>query len=201
MQIFNQIYIRNGPADLPDPKCVVFQDRIRFPLGVGVGMLRGVGDSFTCKLKQSNFRNLQNSKMSSLKMSNFKCSNFKNNKVQASTNKQIETSTCRKLKFANVQFSNTQTQNFHNINIKNLVHEPSTIFIISDSQIWKYSYSRMFPYLFLCFLNYFCDKYGVPGSSFGHIIGRSKNVPKSIAIDQRSLLRRLGIIKTPPKKQ
>ena len=44
---------------------------------------------------------------------------------------------------------------------------------------------------------YFGDKYGVRGSRFGHVFGRSKNHPKSIAIDQESLISRLGIIETP----
>ena len=44
---------------------------------------------------------------------------------------------------------------------------------------------------------YFGDKYGVPGSRFGCIPGRSKNVPNSIAIDQESLISHFGIIKRP----
>ena len=68
-----------------------------------------------------------------------------------------------------------------------------------------------FPPLFLCrnasnntktiwdhpSLKYFGDKYGVRGSRFGLIFGRSRNLPKSIATDQESLINHLGIIKTP----
>ena len=57
----------------------------------------------------------------------------------------------------------------------------------------------MFPY-FLVFLKYFCDKYGVRGSRFSRFVGRSKNVPKSIAIDQESIISNWGIIKTPKKQ-
>ena len=42
---------------------------------------------------------------------------------------------------------------------------------------------------------YFSDKYGVRGSRFGNVCGRSKNVPKRIAIDQDSLISNFGIIK------
>ena len=52
-------------------------------------------------------------------------------------------------------------------------------------------------HIFLYSLKYFGDKYGVRGSRFGHIFGRSRNVPKNIANDQESLLSHLGIIKTP----
>ena len=43
-------------------------------------------------------------------------------------------------------------------------------------------------HIFLYFSKYFGDKYGVRGSIFGHIVGRSKNVPKSIAIEQESYM-------------
>ena len=49
----------------------------------------------------------------------------------------------------------------------------------------------------LYFLKYFGGKYGVRGSIFGHIFGRSENVPKSITIDQESLISHWGIIQTP----
>ena len=66
---------------------------------------------------------------------------------------------------------------------KRLVHRPSKV---SEFQIVRYE-NHIFkdvPIAFLVFLKYFGDKYGVRGSIFGHIVGRSKNVPKSIAIDQ-----------------
>ena len=44
-------------------------------------------------------------------------------------------------------------------------------------------------------LKYFVDKYGARGSRFGHICGRPKNSPKSIAIAQESLISPFGIIK------
>ena len=47
---------------------------------------------------------------------------------------------------------------------------------------------------FLYFLKYFGDEDGVRGSRFGHIFGRSKNIPKSSAIDQESLISHFGII-------
>ena len=52
---------------------------------------------------------------------------------------------------------------------------------------------------FLVFFKYFGDKYGVRGSRFGDLFGRSKNIPKSIAIDEESLISHLGIIKNPNK--
>ena len=55
----------------------------------------------------------------------------------------------------------------------------------------------MSPSFVMYFVRYFGDKYGVRGSRFGIIFGRSKNVPKSIAIDQESLISDFGIIKTP----
>ena len=47
------------------------------------------------------------------------------------------------------------------------------------------------------FCKYSGDKYGVRESRFGHIFGRSKNHPKSIAIDQESLINHFGINKIP----
>ena len=57
----------------------------------------------------------------------------------------------------------------------------------------------MSPYVFLYSLKSFGDNYGVRGSRFDHMFGRSKNIPKSIVIDQESLISYLGIIKTPNK--
>ncbi len=54
----------------------------------------------------------------------------------------------------------------------------------------------MFSY-FLVSLTYCGDKYGARESTFGHILGRCRTVPRSIAIDQESLMRHLGIIKIP----
>ena len=53
------------------------------------------------------------------------------------------------------------------------------------------------PTVFLYFSMYSGDKYMVRGSRFGHIFGRSKIHPKSIAIDQESLISHFGIIETP----
>ena len=39
------------------------------------------------------------------------------------------------------------------------------------------------------------------GSRFGHIFGRSKSDPKSIAIDQESLIKHSGMIKIPKTPQ
>ena len=50
-------------------------------------------------------------------------------------------------------------------------------------------------HMFLYCLKCFGHKCGVRGSRFGHIFGRSRNVPKSIAIDQGSLINHFGIIK------
>ena len=46
--------------------------------------------------------------------------------------------------------------------------------------------------ILLVLFKYFGDKYGARGSRFGHIFG----VPKSIAINQESLISHLGIITT-----
>lgn len=54
----------------------------------------------------------------------------------------------------------------------------------------------MFSY-FLVSLTYCGDKYVARGSTFGHILGRCRTVPRSIAIGQESLMRHLGIIKIP----
>ena len=40
-------------------------------------------------------------------------------------------------------------------------------------------------------------RYGVRGSRFSHIFGRSPNVPKSIAIDQEPLISHSGTNKAP----
>ena len=53
----------------------------------------------------------------------------------------------------------------------------------------------MFPYFLVC-LKHFGDKYGVQGSIFSRFFGRPENIPKSIAIDQESLINHLGRIKT-----
>ena len=49
----------------------------------------------------------------------------------------------------------------------------------------------------LYFLKYVGGKYRARGSTFGHIFGRSRNQPKSIATDQESLISNFGISKTP----
>ena len=72
-----------------------------------------------------------------------------------------------------------------------------------DFHVFKtYSQNNMFkdaPIISCIFLKYSGDKYGVRGFRFGHMFGRSKNVPKSIAIDQKSLIRDFGTINTPKK--
>ena len=62
-------------------------------------------------------------------------------------------------------------------------------------------YENMFKDLpILCiFGSIFGNTYGVRGSTFGYVFGRSRNVPKSIAIDQESLISVVGKIKTPQK--
>ena len=52
------------------------------------------------------------------------------------------------------------------------------------------------PHIFLYFLKYVGDKYGVRGSIFGHVFGRSKNGPKNIAVGQESLICHSGILET-----
>ena len=59
----------------------------------------------------------------------------------------------------------------------------------------KIIFSKDVPIIFMYSLNYFDDEYEVRGSRFGHIFGRSKNVPENIAIDQESWIRHFGIIK------
>ena len=48
-------------------------------------------------------------------------------------------------------------------------------------------------------LKHLGDKYGVRGSRFGHILGRSKNVPKSVAICPGVKISHFGIIETSKK--
>ena len=69
----------------------------------------------------------------------------------------------------------------------------------SDSQIWKKICFEDAPICSLVLFKYYGDKCGARGSRFGHIFGRSRNPPKSIAIDQESWTSHLGIIKSPPK--
>ena len=73
---------------------------------------------------------------------------------------------------------------------------PQNIKNNSEIHIPKYEnliFPKDVPIGFLYCLKYFGNKYGVRGSIFGHIFGRSKNVPKNIAIDQESLISHLGI--------
>ena len=58
----------------------------------------------------------------------------------------------------------------------------------------KITYFKQVPIFSCIFLKYFGESYGVRGSRIDHIFGRSKNVPKSIAIDQESLISHFGII-------
>ena len=105
-----------------------------------------------------------------------------------------------KFKIPKLQFSTFR--NFENGNSKSEVAEWYTgIPTFSDFQVLRYE-NKLFkdaPIFFLYLLKYFRDKYGVRGSRFGHMFGRSRNVPKSIAIDQEALICDLGIIKTPKK--
>ena len=73
------------------------------------------------------------------------------------------------------------TQTFHNF--QNFIFSDMKIIIFKDA-----------PICFLYFSKYFGDKCGVRGSRFGHIFGRSENHPKSIAIDQESLISSLRIV-------
>ena len=72
----------------------------------------------------------------------------------------------------------------------------TNIFGISDSHLWKY-YFQGCPHHCLVFVKYFGDIYGVPGSIFSRLVGLSRNHPKSVAIDQESLISHFGIIKAP----
>ena len=92
--------------------------------------------------------------------------------------KQTKTKTS---KMGNSKTLGTQTfRHFHNFRSSDMKEE---------------YFPRMFPY-FLVFLKYIGDKYGARGYRFGELVGRSKNVPKNIAIDQESLIANLGIIET-----
>ena len=73
----------------------------------------------------------------------------------------------------------------------NIGRRPFNILRLSDSQIWKIILFEDALIIFVYFLKYFGDKYGVRGSRFGNILGRSENDPKSIANDQESLISHL----------
>ena len=70
---------------------------------------------------------------------------------------------------------------------------------MSDDQIRKRICFKDVPISFLYLLKYFVDKYEVRESIFSRFRGSSRNHPKSIAIDQESLISHLGIIITPKK--
>ena len=141
-------------------------------------------------------------KFSVFPISNFQISKVPNVNWKCVQNSSLRTSKCQVLYFQlpNLTFliftlSDVPILIFQKF--KKTVHRPSNIFRLPCHQIWKLT-SRTFPYLFVYFLlKYFADKYKVRGSRFSHIFGRSRNVPKSIAIDQDSLMNHLGIIKTP----
>ena len=68
---------------------------------------------------------------------------------------------------------------------------------MSDDQIRKRICFKDVPISFLYLLKYFVDKYEVRESIFSRFRGSSRNHPKSIAIDQESLISHLGIIEIP----
>ena len=115
----------------------------------------------------------------------------------------------------NFQISNFPHFKFGNFRFSNLTL-PKWIseilfFEISHSNMLKVRYTylpRFSEFQFVrsekYYVSYNCwsifgDKYVVRGYIFGHMFGRSKNIPKSIAIDQESLINHLGIIKSPRK--
>ena len=74
------------------------------------------------------------------------------------------------------------------------VHRPSNIFKNADSPDTKNNIFKDVPIISRIFWSILVIN---TRSRFGHVIGRSKNVPKSIAIDQESLISHFEIIKTP----
>ena len=99
-----------------------------------------------------------------------------------------------------LQLSKYGFTKFHNFKVSKIKVRYTDLPTFSDFQILRYEILfQGCPHHFLYLFKYCCDKYGVRGSIFGHIFGRSRNHPKSIAIDHESLISHLGIIKTPKK--
>ena len=96
------------------------------------------------------------------------------------------------IRSSNFEISNLQISKFQNPKVR--YTGLSKILRFPDSQISKIHIFQGRPHIFLYFLKCFGDKYGVRGSRVGNIFGRSRNVLKSIAIDQESLISHLGII-------
>ena len=126
---------------------------------VGVGMLRIAGD--------------------------FQVSNFKNVKCISPT--------CRLFKFQNVKKSQFQIPEFRsftfqsfkfstwsNSHIENTKVRYTDLPNISEFKVLRYEHNmfRGCSHHFLVFLKHSCDKYGVRGSTFGHIFGHSKKCAK-----------------------
>ena len=100
-------------------------------------------------------------------------------------------------KFSNLQFSNFKNSNIWKYNIEKLRYK--NLPAISKIKIIRYEHNifKYVPNSFLYLLKYFGDEYGLRGSRFSYIFGRSKNVRKVIGIDQEPLISHFGIIKTP----
>ena len=92
--------------------------------------------------------------------------------------------------FSSFTISNSNLLKFQNIkvlrceNTKNIGTQTFHFQNFRFTDIKK-KFPRMFPYLYVFFDG---ERYGVRGSRFGHIFGRFKNIPKTIAIDQESLI-------------
>ena len=94
----------------------------------------------------------------------------------------------------NCQLSKLIFQSFKKLGTQTFKKKQNSIFSNMEIILFK-----DVPILFLYFWKYFGDKYGVRGSGFGHMFGRSENNPKNIAIERESLISHFGIIQIPPK--
>ena len=149
------------------PPSSLFPPRRWSGAGVGVGLLRGAGDSLTCHIFT------------------FQISNFQMFKLQTFKFQLLQFPICN---IANFQFSNLSF-----LNLKLSIFGTYTFQIV---QTFRSCFNDV-PIFFLYSLQHSGDKYGVRGSRFGDIFGRSRNHPKSIAIDHESLISHFGIIKIP----
>ena len=102
------------------------------------------------------------------------------------------------LTFTNCEYQSSNFKHFKNVSLNKFEKLRTQTF--RQFQNFIFSYMKIIfqgcSHNFLCFLKYVGDNYEVR-TTFGHISGRSKNVLKSIAIDQESLISHFGINKTP----
>ena len=130
---------------------------------------------------QSSNVHLLNFQISNFSITNLQVSNFPNFKLRVVKFHLFKVFNFRNFKLRN--FKHLGTHTFHTIH--NFMFSDMKIIVVKDAP----DVSCMFEIL--------GDKYGARGSIFSRFVGRSKNVPKSIAIYQESLISHLRIMKTP----